>query len=76
MDDDHADDALLIVQTLGGAPDATEALAVDVDGAGMRFRVDGARDVVVPFATPVTERAQVRLAVVELHQRASAAVGR
>ena len=79
MNDDHADDALLICRTLGGAPDAVRARAVDVDGDGIRFAVteaDGAeRELVVAFAEPVSERAQIRVAVVALHDKACRAAG-
>lgn len=75
MAEDHAEDALLICRTLGGVPSARQATAVDVDGAGMAFRVladDGEQTVVVPFARPVAVRVDVRTAVVELHERARA----
>lgn len=79
MDDDHADDGLLICRTLGGAADAVRAQARDVDGDGMVFAVTDAagarRDVRVRFAQPVQQRAEVRRAVVELHERACAAAG-
>ena len=76
MDDDHRDDALLICRTLGGQPAATSASTVDVDTEAVHFsaQVDGAAvPVRVPFAGPVTERSQLRHAVVELHRRAVAA---
>lgn len=76
MNDDHAAEALLICRTLGGAPEAVEVIAVDVDGTGMRFAVTGAdgagREVVVAFAEPASERAQIRLAVVGLYEKARA----
>ena len=78
MDDDHADDGLLIVQVLGGLPSATAVRAVDVDGEGMTFRAttpDGVRDARIAFGAPVTERPQLRLAVVELHDRARREAG-
>jgi hypothetical protein len=77
MNDDHAADCLLICRTLGGRPGTTHAEAVDVDSHGMRFRVtDGeVAELTVPFAAPVTERPQVRVAVVELYERACAAAG-
>jgi predicted RNA polymerase sigma factor len=79
MNDDHRADSLLICRTLGGAPDAVEATAVDVDGAAMRFQVARADGTVesaeVPFASPALERSHVRLAVVELYERACAAAG-
>lgn len=79
MNDDHAEGSLLICRTLAGAPDALSARAVDVDSTGMRFAVtgpDGAgREVLVPFPEPVSERAQIRLAVVALHDNACRAAG-
>jgi putative heme iron utilization protein len=79
MNEDHRADALLICQALAGAARAVDAETVGVDTDAMRFAVrtaDGSRrEVTVPFAEPVTERAQVRSAVVELHARARAAAG-
>lgn len=79
MNDDHPDDSLLICRTLGGVSDAVDATAVHVDAAAMRFqasRSDGTSATVeVPFATPAIERKQVRVAVVELYERACAAAG-
>lgn len=79
MNEDHRADGLLICRALAGAGDAVDAEAVGVDETGMRFRVRAAdastREVSVEFATPVTERAQVRAAVVELYDRACAATG-
>ena len=79
MNDDHAEDALLICRALGGAPGAVEARAVDVDATGMRFAVaepgGATRDVVVAFPAPVSERAQIRLAVVQLYENACSAAG-
>jgi putative heme iron utilization protein len=73
MNDDHRADGLLIARTLGGVPDATAAEAVGVDTEAMEFRVvvgAGPRVVRVPFSRPVTERPQIRTAVVELYERA------
>jgi hypothetical protein len=79
MNDDHRADSLLICQTLGATPDAVDAEAVDVDSTAMRFRVtrsDGTTDsTAVLFATPALARPQVRIAVVELYERACAAAG-
>lgn len=79
MNNDHRDDSLLICRTLGEVPDAVDATAVDVDPAGMRFdasRADGTTVTAkVSFATPALERPQVRVAVVELYERACAAAG-
>lgn len=79
MNDDHRADSLLICQTLGAIPDAVDAEAVDVDSTAMRFhvtRADGrTQSAVVAFATPALVRPQVRVAVVELCERACAAAG-
>ena len=79
MNDDHRADSLLICRTLGAIPDAVDAEAVDVDSTAMHFQVtrsDGTTDsTAVPFATPALERPQVRIAVVELYERACAAAG-
>lgn len=74
MNDDHAADALLIVQTLGGRPGARSAVAVGVDAAGMTFEVDGA-PVPVPFLAPAPTRPEIRVAVVALYERARAEAG-
>lgn len=79
MNDDHRDDGVLICRHLAGVPDAVDAEAVGVDAEGMSFavrRADGStQPVSVAFGAPVTERAQVRTAVVELYERACAAAG-
>lgn len=79
MNEDHRDDGVLICRQLAGVPDAEDAEAVGVDAEQMHFsvrRTDGSSlQVSVPFADPVTERAQVRTAVVELYQRACAVAG-
>lgn len=79
MNDDHRADSVLICQMLGSMPAAVDAQAVDVDPSGMRFQVtlaDGRTAAAsVTFATPAHERAQVRVAVVELYERACAVAG-
>lgn len=79
MNDDHREDGLLICQHVAGVQDAVDAEAVDVDAERMFFvvrRADGTSTrVSVEFARPVTERAQVRTAVVELYERACAEAG-
>jgi len=80
MNDDHRADAVLICRHLAGLGDAVDAETVDVDAEAMHFRVqcsDGTvRPASVAFAEPALERAQVRVAVVELYERACAAAGR
>jgi hypothetical protein len=75
MNDDHADDGLLIVRGLGGRPEATEAVTSDVDGEAIEFTVDGGERIRVPWGETLTERAQVRMAVVRLYREACQALG-
>ncbi|GII02973.1 DUF2470 domain-containing protein [Planobispora takensis] len=78
MNDDHADDALLIVKALGGQPEATAARTSGVDAEAIEFdaTVEGREVAVrVPWGATLTERAQVRREVVRLYQEACAALG-
>ncbi|GAA3530231.1 hypothetical protein GCM10022419_006490 [Nonomuraea rosea] len=75
MNDDHADDSLLIVRALGGRPEAASAVTSDVDAEAIEFTVDGGERVRVPWGETLTERAQVRKAVVRLYQDACAKLG-
>jgi putative heme iron utilization protein len=78
MNDDHAADNLRICQALGGRPDATAARMTGVDGAGIDFEVQapaGPAPLRITWPEPITDRPQVRTAVVELHDRACAQLG-
>ncbi|MET7419923.1 DUF2470 domain-containing protein [Dactylosporangium sp. NPDC005555] len=78
MNDDHAADSLLICRSLGGQPSATAAAMTGMDGDGIDFTatVGGAPvEVRVPFARPLTARAEVRPEVVRMYQDACAALG-
>lgn len=75
MNDDHADDTLLICQRLGGVPDATAARMVGLDDHQARFEADvDGRPVAValPWSRPLESRAQVREEVVRMHDEAAA----
>lgn len=77
MNDDHPDDNLLIARAFG-APDAWAATMIDVDGEGgtWSYLIGGDEiEVVVPWSTPITERAEIRREVVVLYDRACAALG-
>ncbi|GIH29047.1 hypothetical protein Aph01nite_73570 [Acrocarpospora phusangensis] len=74
MNDDHADDALLIVRALGGRPAATAAITTNVDGEAIYFEVDG-DEVRIPWSTTLSERAQVRTEVVKLYEQACSVLG-
>lgn len=85
MNDDHADDNLLIARAFGDRG-ATTARMVDVDGHGGRWvysvgaaddkaATDGETDLRVEWSSPITERAEIRREIVELYDRACAALG-
>jgi hypothetical protein len=75
MNDDHAGDALIIVRGLGGRPDATTALTSGVDGEAIEFTIDGGERVRVSWGERLTERPQVRMAVVRLYREACDKLG-
>ncbi|WP_188195417.1 DUF2470 domain-containing protein [Nonomuraea sp. SYSU D8015] len=75
MNDDHAADALIIVRGLGGRPDATTAMTSDVDAEAIEFTIDGGERIRVPWGETITERAQVRKAVVTLYRKACGKLG-
>jgi putative heme iron utilization protein len=78
MNDDHADDALLIVRGLGAVAGATSARmsGMDADGIDFSAETDGGHvPVRVRFSGPVTERPQIRREVVGMYERACAALG-
>jgi putative heme iron utilization protein len=78
MNDDHAEDNVTICRGLGGQPTTTAATMTGMgpDGLEMEAIVDGAPTaVVIPWAEPITERAQVRTEVVRMHTEASEALG-
>ncbi|MBL7257138.1 DUF2470 domain-containing protein [Paractinoplanes lichenicola] len=78
MNDDHADDNVLIVRALGGMPTATAARMSGLDADAMEFKavVDGIEvPVRVPFSERLTERRQVRAEAVRMYREACAALG-
>jgi putative heme iron utilization protein len=78
MNDDHADDNVLIVRGLGGARAATAARMADMDADGMDFAaaVNGVEvPIRIPFRERLTERRQVRAEAVRMYQDACAALG-
>ena len=78
MNDDHADDNVLIVRGLGGASEATAARVSGMDADGMDFAASiGGVEVPirVPFRERLTERRQVRAEAVRMYQEACAALG-
>ena len=78
MNDDHADDNVLIVRGLGGIGTASAARMSGLDSDGMDFEatVNGiAVPVRIPFSERLTERRQVRGEAVRMYQAACAALG-
>jgi putative heme iron utilization protein len=78
MNDDHAEDNVLIVRGLGGISTASAARMSGMDADGMDFEAtvnDIAVPVRIPFSGRLTERRQVRTEAVLMYQRACAALG-
>lgn len=78
MNEDHTEDSLMIVKTLGDTPDATAAELFHLDGAGVDFKVtvgDEERAVRVPFSRPLTERPAIREELTRMSTEAAAALG-
>jgi putative heme iron utilization protein len=77
MNDDHADDNLLIVRALGGIPSATAARVTGLDADAMEFAavLDGIEvPVSIPFSERLTERSQVRAEAVRMSREATQAL--
>jgi putative heme iron utilization protein len=78
MNDDHADDNVLIVRGLAGVHTATSARMSGLDADGMDFAaaVNGVEvPVRIPFSERLTERRQIRAEAVRMYQEACAALG-
>lgn len=76
MNDDHAEDCLLLVRALGGLPAATAATMTSMDPEGLVFEArlaDGPQVARVAWPSVPTDRADVRRQVVVLHELAAAA---
>ncbi|GGQ67423.1 DUF2470 domain-containing protein [Couchioplanes azureus] len=78
MNDDHAEDNVLIVRGLGGVGAASAARMSGMDADGMDFEatVRGvAVPVRIPFRQRLTERRQIRGEAVRMYQEACAVLG-
>jgi hypothetical protein len=77
MNGDHAEDCRTMVRGLAGVEaSAATMTGLDGDHAFMRAETaDGPVDVALPWSERLTERAQVRVEVVKLHEQASRALG-
>jgi putative heme iron utilization protein len=78
MNEDHAEDNVLIVRGLGGIATATAARVSGVDVDAMEFAavVNGIEvPVRIPFGERLTERRQVRTEAVRMYRDACTALG-
>jgi putative heme iron utilization protein len=78
MNQDHAEDNVLIVRGLGGMATATSARMCGLDADGMEFAAavdDVEVPVRIPFGQRLTERGQVRAEAVRMYREACAALG-
>jgi hypothetical protein len=78
MNNDHADDNVLIVRAFGGQPDATRAVMLGVDFEAVHFEAtvgDRVVPVRVPFRRPITGRPEIRTEVTWLYHEACARLG-
>jgi hypothetical protein len=77
MNDDHPDDSLLIARAFAH-PDATESTMSALDGHGGTWVYtvgNEQRDVIVPWTTEISERAEIRREIVVLYDRACKTLG-
>ena len=73
MNTDHAESIVLMARTLGGRPDATEAVMTAVDRYGFDLVAggsDGRAALRIGFDAPVGTPAAVRPAMIRLVERA------
>lgn len=78
MNDDHADDCVLICRAQGGQPDTVTAAMSGLDPDAAYFDAvvgDGVVPVRVAFRQPLTERAQVRVEITQLYVDACGQLG-
>ena len=78
MNEDHADDSVLICRSLGGQPTTVAATMTGLDADGADFRAEtaaGPVEVRIPWSGRLTERAQVRAEVARMYHEACAALG-
>lgn len=77
MNNDHAQDSLVIVRAFARR-DAESARMTGLDGSGGEWDASVRGEIVpvrIPWPNPVTERPQIRRAVVDLYHRGCAELG-
>lgn len=78
MRGDHGKDTLVMCQGVGGHPKATEAEMISLDGIGGDYRIsvpEGEKTIRIPWARPLTERAEIRPEVVRIYQESCRTLG-
>ena len=78
MNGDHPEDTLIICRALGGEPEATAARMTGLDAEGGDYVVTVAgneRTLRIPWAEPLTERAQIRQEVVRMYRESCVELG-
>lgn len=79
MNDDHADDNVVICQGLGGRADTASAVFITMTTAEAVFVATDSggsdHEVRVPFANEVTARPEVRAEIADLYHRSAAILG-
>lgn len=78
MNDDHADDCVVLARVWGGQAGATSARMTGMDPEGLDLEAeveDTPVAVRIPFARPLVERSEVRAEVARLYHEAAARLG-
>ncbi|WP_333563834.1 DUF2470 domain-containing protein [Nocardiopsis endophytica] len=78
MNDDHAEDTLLICRALGGVPEASAARMTGLDDVAGEYTAEvGGEEVAVriPWSRRLTERAEIRREVVRMYKEACERLG-
>ncbi|MFC0626684.1 DUF2470 domain-containing protein [Kribbella deserti] len=75
MNEDHAEDCLLIVRMLGGVPDAVAVALTAIDPAGAVYAVGrpqrAAVQVVIPWKSQIVDRPQFRNEFARMYRQAA-----
>lgn len=78
MNGDHAEDCVVMCRGLGGRPGTTAATMTGFDDEAVELLADGPdgpAPVRIPFAEPLTGRAQVRAEVARMYHESAALLG-
>ena len=78
MNEDHADDTLLIARALGARPDATDARMIGLDNDGGDYEVvtpSGTETIRIPWARRLSERIEIRQEIVRMYDESCEILG-